>query len=91
MNLYECVLDSLADDGESIIQIEGYFKHTTHKINRIEIKMIIIELLNEELIYIAYPPNKTKENFIKSNKKTIKDFWFELSPKGKERWSKIEY
>ena len=63
MSFQECVLDALTDDGESIVQIEGYFKHTTYKTKRAEIKDVMIQLLNDGEIQIVYPPNKTKEDF----------------------------
>jgi hypothetical protein len=88
MSFQKCILDALTDDGESIVQIEGYFRHTTYKTNRTEIKDVMIQLLNDGLIQIVYPPNKTKENFIKSNSMTVEDFWFEQTKKGREIWEK---
>lgn len=76
---------------ESIVQIEGYFRHTTYKTNRAEIKDVMVQLLNDGLIQIVYPPNKTKEDFIKSNTLTIEAFWFEQTEKGKEIWNEIEF
>jgi hypothetical protein len=90
MSFQECILDSLAEVSESIVQIEGYFRHTTYKTNRAEIKDVMVQLLNDGLIQIVYPPNKTKEDFIKSNTLTIEDFWFEQTEKGKEIWNEIE-
>lgn len=87
----ECILDALADDGESIVQIEGYFRHTIYKTNRAEIKDIIVQLLNDSLIQIVYPPGKTIVDFIKSNTLTIEDFWFEQTKKGREIWNEIDF
>ncbi|WP_078554465.1 hypothetical protein [Bacillus alkalicellulosilyticus] len=91
MSLHECILDALSDDDESIIQIEGYFKHTTYKSNRNDIKTILIDLLKNDLINISYPAEKSKEDFIKSNSHTIEDFWFGRTEKGTEVWNKIEF
>jgi hypothetical protein len=91
MSFQECILDSLADVSKSIVQIEGYFRHTTYKTNRAEIKDVMVQLLNDGLIQIVYPPNKAKEDFIKSNTLTIEAFWFEQTQKGKEIWNEIEF
>lgn len=91
MTLRECVLDALADDSESIIQIEGYFKHTSYSVTREEVKNIIIDLLQEEMIFIEEPANKTIVEVINSDDESITDFWFDRTQKGIEEWNKIDF
>jgi len=45
------------------------------------------------LIYIAYPPNKNNNCFIKLSyeDREIEDYWFEMTEKGRELWDKTEY
>jgi hypothetical protein len=91
MTLHECVLDALADDSESIVQIEGYFKHTSYSVTQKEVKNIIIDLLQKEMIFIVEPPDKTINDFINSDEETITDFWFDRTKKGVDIWKGIDF
>ena len=88
--LREGILDALVDDGESIVQIEQFFEYINVTVERQLLKKIIIELLNESLIEIAYPNNKSVVDFTNSNDETIEDYWFELTKKGYTEWQKID-
>jgi len=89
--LREGIMDALVDDGESIVQIEEFLKYIKFPSERQQLKKIIIELLNESLIEIAYPPKKNVIDFANSNDETIEDYWFELTKKGYTEWQKNDY
>jgi hypothetical protein len=91
ISLREGILDALVDDGESIVQIEGALKYLEIPFERQLLKKIIVELLNESLIEIAYPLKKNIIDFFSSNGETIEDYWFELTKKGYAEWQKIDY
>lgn len=89
MTLREAILDALADDGESIVQILGYLKHLGYIENSKTLKYILENLLEESIIMIVYPPNKTITDFKVLKGMNVEDFWFEMTPKGYREWQKI--
>jgi hypothetical protein len=89
ISLLDGILDSLADDGESIIQIEQYLNYLGVLYNRVSVKMSLIELLNKKLIYIAYAEGCNVPHIDISNDFDIEDYWFELTKAGKEEQAKI--
>lgn len=89
MSLRESVLDSLADDGESVIQIENYLKYLGMEVNRQQLISIVIELLEQETIKVVYPPGIGLAH-IKSASINIEDFWFEQTETGRNEWNKID-
>ena len=84
------VLDVLADDGESIIQIENALARDNIALSRIDIKTIIIKLLKEDLVYIAHPYTATTDGFIFCSEDTIEDYWFEMTSLGRSEWEQYE-
>ena len=90
ITLREGILIALVDDGESIIQIEVSLKEFKIPFTRDLVKEQIINLINEELVEIVFPPDKTIDDLIKSNNESIEAFWFELSKRGRKEWEKID-
>lgn len=90
MTLREIVFDALADDGESIIQIENYASYLELAHIRADIKEAIENSLDEEFIKIVCPDNKTINDFKIADDKEIEEFWFEMTEKGRLAWGKIE-
>jgi hypothetical protein len=92
MNLfYYNILDSLADDGESLKQIEHYFQYHRQEGTRSEIKKALLELLNEKMIYVIYPTDGSIDDIINSNDETIFEYWFHQTEKGREIWSSTDF
>jgi hypothetical protein len=89
ISLHDGILDSLADDGESIIQIEQYLSYLGVLYNRVSVKKSLIELLNKNLIYIAYTEGCKVAHIEISNDFDIEDYWFELTKAGKDEQAKI--
>ena len=87
--LCEGILDALIDDGESIVQVEGYLNYLNLPTERNVIKKTLIKMLNEDQIYISYPTGHTKENFIGCTDDKIEDYWFELTSRGRKEWENI--
>lgn len=86
MNVFEGILDVLIDGGQSIIQIERYMTRYNISDDRIKIVNVIREMLQNSVIYIAYPP----EADATFNPDTIEDYWFELTDIGKTEWKELE-
>lgn len=84
MKTQKIILDSLADEMESIVQIQEYFTYLGYTIERQVILSEIESLLKSNLIRIRYPDNITK-----IDEEKIEDYWFELSELGKREWEKI--
>lgn len=88
MILQDGILDALADDDESIIQIEKYLKYLKIKADRDEIIIELSHNLKEGLIAINYPPKVTGQN--KLNSANIEDYWFGLTNKGQNKWERVK-
>ncbi|MTI49371.1 hypothetical protein [Sporosalibacterium faouarense] len=88
MNIREGILDSLADGGESIIQIEEYLIFLGIHSFRYDIINELKTLLRQNKIYIEYPPSAKGINEIKLD--SIKEYWFELTEAGRAEWENIE-
>jgi len=78
MTLKEMILDSLADDYESIIQIKNYLEYRGFKEDINKTQELINHLLSEMLIYI--------NNEISNETDGI---WYGMTAKGREMWNKI--
>jgi hypothetical protein len=89
MNLREAVLDALVDDGESIRQISEYLQYLKIDNSSETIVNVVISLMNEQLIRIVYPHNKTMDNFVNADNEGKLEFWFELTECGHKEWKKI--
>ena len=88
MNIKEGILDSLADGGESIIQIREYLNYLKIDVNKCQLVSELITLLNQNKIEIEYPTEfKGCTDFELSK---IEDFWFELTKEGRCDWNKIK-
>ncbi|MEW9701490.1 hypothetical protein [Paenibacillus sp. SI8] len=83
------LLDSLADDGESIVQIEHYFITENEIITLDELKQLIIELVTLKYMFIAYPEEATMDDLVASYDDNFDGFWFEQTKEGRAYWQKI--
>jgi len=79
MNIELDILDSLADDFESIEQIKNFLTNIGYTITNNEINKVLQNMLNDELIYI---------NEIISDKEYT---WYGMTQKGKEIWDNTEW
>ncbi len=91
MNLRESILDAIVDDSESIVQIKNYLNYLEIPYTDELLKDSILELLNESVIKIVYPPNRNIIDVTKANNIAIIDYWFELTEKGREEWNIIQF
>lgn len=89
MNLRQSVLDALVDDSESMVQIRNYLKYYKVSYADDSLKEIILRLLDESKIVIAYPPDSNITDFINAGTYEITDYWFKLTEKGYEEWNNI--
>jgi hypothetical protein len=80
------LLDALADDGESMIQIENYFTTVNEKINREQIKQLILDLLTQKYIYVIFPKGATIENLLASYEDDFEGYWFAQTKEGRTYW-----
>lgn len=90
MNFRDAILDALVDDGESIKQISEYLQYLGIAHSTEMIENMISKLLNEQLVKVSYPKDKTVGDFLIANEKERLEFWFELTEYGLEEWDKIE-
>lgn len=74
MTLEVAVLDSLADDFESLEQIKKYISFLGYEIQTDEIKFIIERLLEKKLIYVV--KNISDNGFV----------WYGMTKKGGSFW-----
>ena len=79
MNIELDILDSLADDFESIEQIAKFLRNIGYTKTNSEIKEILRNMLNNELIYIN--KNISDEEYT----------WYGMTQKGKEIWDNTEW
>jgi predicted DNA-binding protein YlxM (UPF0122 family) len=84
MTIREAVLDAIADDVESIVQIENYLRCFKSDIEREEVKHILIELLHDEWIHIVHPPKKRLTDFENSYGDAIEFYWFEQTDRSNQ-------
>jgi len=91
MTIWEEILNTFADDGESIIQIENLLRYFNISTDRDEIRKILIKMLDEGLLKVVFPYERTKADFINCEDDDIEEFWFELTTKGRAEWEKIDY
>ena len=87
--MHDAILDSLADDGESIIQIEQYLNYLGVLYDRVYAKRSIFDLLRKGLIYISYPVGSDMIDIEKSDDQRIEEYWFELTDAGKLEQNRI--
>jgi len=87
MTLREAVLDALADDGESIVQISEYLQHLAISATKEEITELLNTLFSEKKIYVAFPRNLNIQSI---SSELIDYLWFELTDAGKSEWEQIE-
>ncbi|WP_427338796.1 hypothetical protein [Caloranaerobacter sp. DY30410] len=87
------ILNTLADDGENIEQIEHLLSYFNIEFSRKKVKKCLNELLDKSLIYITYPNGSSNDYFIKLSydNKEIEDYWFEMTEKGRKLWERIEF
>jgi hypothetical protein len=85
--LREAILDALADDGESIVQVREYLKYLNILSTAEDVIELLDCLLKEKKIRIAYPQNIKVESL---HCGMVNDFWFELTDMGRCEWEKIE-
>lgn len=78
------ILDSLADDYESINQIYPPLKKI-YKLNIMEAKERIIHLLNEGYIFLMND-EMDSDKFREETDSEYSDFWFGLTSKGADYW-----
>jgi len=88
MNLREAILDALADEGESIVQIKEYVRYLKIPAKSNEIKEMLNDLYINNKIKIVYPNDLNLTNI--TNYKNIKDLWFEMTEDGRLEWDKIK-
>lgn len=88
MEIVEGILDSLADGGESIIQISQYLEFLGIKLDRKQLFNYIQELLRQGKIFIEYPPQS--ENTKVVDLSNIEDYWFNMTEEGRRDWDSIE-
>jgi len=90
MNLRQSILDALVDDSESIVQIKNYLKYYRVSHTDEALRETILELLNESVIKIKYPPNSSIIDIVNADSLIIRDYWFKLTEKGYEEWNNIQ-
>jgi hypothetical protein len=85
MSLRQAVLDALADDDETIIQIQEYIENLKINASQTEIEEMTKELLTQGKIFIVYP---IEVNVLP---KVIKfsDLWFRMTKEGRMEWESI--
>ena len=86
----DAILDALGDDGESIIQISEYLQYLSINYTDEIVISTILNLLDEQLIKIELPRNKTSNDFRSAGSEEKMDYWFELTKAGEIEWQKIE-
>jgi hypothetical protein len=55
------------------------------------IKDLLISLLQDSLLKIVYPYDRSIDEFILSGEETIEDYWFEMTDKGRAEWEASEF
>lgn len=88
MNIIEGILDSLADGGESIIQISEYLTYLGINVEGNVLIATILELIDAEKIIVEYPKEERGRKSIDITQ--IEDYWFELTSEGRKDWNNIE-
>ncbi len=88
MNLREGILDALADDAESIVQIKGYLEYLKIIASDNEIVTEISKLLEQQKIVIVYPYDK--KGTINLDIANIEDYWFDLTQEGRNEQQAIK-
>jgi hypothetical protein len=86
LNLRQGIIDILVEDDENIEQIEKGLIDLGLSYDREAVRKTLLELGNDLSINVSYPPNTTINNFWEADDSTIKDFWFEVTSKGKAEW-----
>jgi hypothetical protein len=92
MTFRESILDAMADDGESNIQIESYLTNY-YKVpfTRTEVVEQLLQLLHDGTIEIEYPDNSKIEELKNAEGEQIEDYWFMLTKKGRIEHQSIEF
>jgi len=88
MNNKEIILDCLADDCESIVQIENWFDYLGISIERIEIVILIQGMIFDKIIEVADSSILPKDDCI--NMAEIEGYWFRMTQKGRNIWEAIQ-
>lgn len=91
VSMRDAILDSLADDGESVIQIEQYLNYLGVLYDRACVKGSIIDLLGKGVICICYPVGSDMIDIETSDEQGIEEYWFELTEAGKVEQERIVF
>ncbi len=88
MTLKDEILDVLADDGESIVQIRSRFEYYELNFSDKEIIDELSSLLRQGKIKIAYP--YSKKGSLTFDIENIEDYWFELTNEGRKEQQSLK-
>jgi hypothetical protein len=93
ISLLDEILNTLADDGENIVQIEIQLGHFQIPYTREQIKSCIDEMLDKDMVCIEYPYRATVNEFksLMWDDNCVEDYWFRMTDKGRKYWEDVEF